>query len=136
MPLLHASSSQSRIIFISSATASLEEASQGLPLLLGAPPKGWPKPPSLNLTSYRTSKAAVSMVMLEWKRILRDDDIKVFGLDPGFLATNLGGMTPEKLKSMGALDSNIGANFIKTIIDGERDADHGKILRRDGIMPW
>lgn len=135
MPLLFASS-QPRLIFISSGTGSLDEASRGLPVQAGAPPSGWPKPASFNFTSYRVSKTAVSMLMLEWKRTLGADPIKVFGLDPGFLATNLGGVGSEKLKAMGALDPAIGANFIKDVIDGKRDADHGKTVRRKGIMPW
>ncbi|UZJ53657.1 hypothetical protein CBS101457_002977 [Exobasidium rhododendri] len=135
MPLLIASSSP-RLVFTSSGTASLEEASRGLPVQAGKPPAGWPKPPTFSFTAYRTSKTAVNMVMLEWKRILSNDAVKVFAVDPGFLATNLGGFTPAKLKGMGALDPSVGAAFVKDVIDGKRDSEHGKCLRRAGVAPW
>lgn len=135
MPLLITSSSP-RLIFISSGTGSLDEASRGLPVQAGKPPAGWPKPPAFTFTSYRATKAAVNMVMLEWKRILGNDAVKVFAVDPGFLATNLGGNTPEKLKSMGALDPSIGGETVKDVIIGKRDADHGQNLRKTGVAPW
>lgn len=135
MPLLFKSSNP-RLIFTSSGTSSLDEASRGLPIQAGKPPAGWPKPPSFNFTSYRASKTAVNMVMLEWKRILSNDAVKVLAIDPGFLATNLGGNSSEKLKEMGALDPSVGAAFVKDVIDGKRDGDHGQILRKSGIAPW
>lgn len=125
-----------RLVFVSSGTSSQDEASRGLPIQAGKPPAGWPKPPTFNFTSYRCSKTAINMAMLEWKRILGNDNIKIFGLDPGFLATGLGGVGSEKLKEMGAQDPAVGANFIKSVIDGERDADHGKVVRKSGILPW
>lgn len=56
---------------------------------------------------------------------------------PGFLATNLGG-SAEQLKAMGAGDPALGGAFIKGIIEGERDADVGKVLSRygTGIQAW
>lgn len=129
-------SSDPRLVFVSSGTSSQDEASRGLPVQAGKPPAGWPKPPAFSFTSYRCSKTAINMAMLEWKRTLGNDNIKIFGLDPRFLATGLGGVGPEKLKQMGALDPTVGANFIKSVIDGERDADHGKVVRKNGILPW
>jgi len=37
---------------------------------------------------------------------------------------------------MGALDPAIGADFTVNVIEGKRDQDVGKVLRRDAIQPW
>lgn len=75
------------------------------------------------------------MVMKEWDKILRNDNIKVFAVAPGFLATNLGG---EDLKALGAGDPSLGGISLRKVIEGERDADAGKIVRNyaDPVQPW
>ncbi len=84
---------------------------------------------------YRSSKAALNMMMLGWYHTLKVDGVKTFCLSPGFLATNLGG-NYEALKKMGAGDASLGGAFIKSVVDGERDEDVGRVIRRDGIQPW
>lgn len=37
---------------------------------------------------------------------------------------------------MGARDPSIGGEFIKDVVQGKRDADVGKVIRRDMIQPW
>lgn len=98
-------------------------------------PTGWPKEGYAMSTGYRASKAALNMLMLAWKHTLEGDGVKTWCLSPGFLATSLGG-NPEALKKMGAGDPSLGGVFIKSVVDGERDADHGKIIRSTGVQPW
>lgn len=136
-PLLIASSNP-RLLFVTSGLASLENCAGGndSKLLAKQPPKGWPKPPSLAQTAYRSSKTAMNMMMLNWAKTLEVDGVKVFGISPGFLATGLGGMEPDFLRKMGAGDPSIGGTFIKDVVEGKRDDDSGKVINKDGVTPW
>ena len=59
--------------------------------------------------------------------------MKVLCISPGWLATGLGFGNPEKNKSFGAEDPVLGANFVRDVIEGARDQDVGKVVRRNGI---
>ena len=142
VPLL-LKSTDPRLIFMTSGTSSMTEteispdAHPSLKRINAAPAKGWPKDSMLNpITTYRSSKAGLNMLMREWERILREDGVKVWCVSPGFLATGLAGVGAEKLKQMGALDPQIGADFARSVVEGERDGDAGKIVRKDMIQPW
>lgn len=37
---------------------------------------------------------------------------------------------------MGARDPSEGGNFVKDVIQGQRDQDVGKVILADGIQPW
>lgn len=75
------------------------------------------------------------MMMREWTRTLKEDGVKVWCVSPGMLATGLGG-NKEALKKMGALEPSIGADVIKDVIEGGRDRDAGKVVRKDNVQPW
>jgi len=94
-----------------------------------------PKP--LAATSYRSSKAGMNMLMVEWARMLRNDGVKVWAIAPGLLATNLGG-DPDYLKKLGAKDPKLGGEALRGLIEGKRDADVGKVVREyeTPIQPW
>ena len=36
----------------------------------------------------------------------------------------------------GAMDPSIGGEFIKDVVQGKRDQDTGKAIRKDMIQPW
>ena len=77
--------------------------------------------------------------IVKWTRILQKDNVKLWSVAPGFLATGLGGVGKEVLLKVGALDPEIGANFVKDIIEGKRDDDSGKVIRNmpgKPIQPW
>jgi NAD(P)-dependent dehydrogenase (short-subunit alcohol dehydrogenase family) len=84
------------------------------------------------MVAYRSSKTALNMMMLEWERVLEPDDVRVFAISPGFLATGLGGMGKE----LGAGDPSVGGVFIKDVVQGKRDEDAGKVINKDGVQPW
>ena len=67
--------------------------------------------------------------------MLLEDGVKVWCISPGFLATGLGG-DPESNKKLGATDPAVAGDFIRTVIEGARDADVGKVVNKDGIQPW
>ena len=134
VPLL-LKSSDPKLIFITSGTSTLGESEDPTIAVNKSPPKGWPKQ-ALAVPAYRASKTGMNMMMLEWTRTLREDGVKVLCISPGWLATGLGFGNPEKNKSFGAEDPVLGANFVRDVIEGARDQDVGKVVRRNGIQPW
>lgn len=133
VPLL-LKSSDPRLLFVTSGTSTLTEHSNPALAINKAPPKGWPKP-TFFIPAYRSSKAGMNMMMLEWSRILEEDGVKVWAISPGHLATGLGGSV-ERNKQMGAQDPALGGASIKDVVEGKRDGDVGKAIRRDGVQPW
>ncbi|KAH8700247.1 hypothetical protein BGW36DRAFT_415370 [Talaromyces proteolyticus] len=123
-----------RLIFITSGVSTLAESDNIAIKINHAPAKGWPKKEP-SVVAYRSSKTGMNMMMREWTRILKEDGVKVWAISPGFLATGLGG-NPELNKKMGALNPSIGASLVREVVEGARDLDTGKVVRRDGIQPW
>jgi NAD(P)-dependent dehydrogenase (short-subunit alcohol dehydrogenase family) len=123
-----------RLIFMASGTSTLS-GSENMKLAVNHyPAKGWPKS-GFNVTAYRSVKTGMNMMMREWHRMLHEDGVKVWCTSPGFLATGLGG-DPEVLKKMGAQDPEVAGGFIRSVIEGERDGDVGKVILKDGVQEW
>jgi NAD(P)-dependent dehydrogenase (short-subunit alcohol dehydrogenase family) len=134
-------STNPRLLFITSGTSSMNETENVdhpiLKRINGASPAGWPKDKQVNpIESYRSSKAGLNMMMRTWVRILGNDNVKIWAVSPGFLATGLGDLGIEKLKQMGARDASVGGEFLRDVIQGKRDQDVGKAIRIDGIQTW
>ena len=127
-------SANPRLLFITSGTSTLAEHGNPAIAVNKSPPKGWPKA-MLFIPAYRSAKTGMNMMMLEWARLLREDGVKTWCVSPGQLATGLG-PGAEKNKQMGALDPAIGGAFVRDVVEGERDADVGKAIRRDNVQPW
>jgi len=137
VPLL-LKATEPRLLFVTSGTSSLEETmNPNAPFGLNDPPKaGWPKEGAVWFPSYRSSKTGMNMMVREWDRWLRNDNVKVFAISPGYLATGLGAGV-EANKKRGAGDPQLGGEFIKDVVEGQRDADVGKAIRRDNkVQPW
>ena len=108
VPLLLKAKAQggdARIMFIASGTSSMANTARfdnkPFAMINASPEAGWPKPLEVNpITAYRSAKAGLNMVMTQWSRVLKNDGIKVFSVSPGFLATGLAGIGPEKLKQV------------------------------------
>jgi len=129
MPLL-LKSADPRLIFV----AGLSNLTQASEAYFPTPPQpaGWPKKMDFDTIGYRCSKTALNMLMLDWNHKLKEDGVKVWGVGPGFLATNLG-RVPELAKKMGAGHPSIGGEVLKRVVEGERDADVGKLVLKDGL---
>ncbi|KKY38942.1 putative short chain [Diaporthe ampelina] len=134
-----------RLMFVTSGTSSMTETDPDnwgnlahlLARINASPAKGWPKDRELNpITSYRSTKAGLNMLMREWVRILKEDGVKVWAISPGFLATGLGGVGKEQLLKMGALDPSVGGQFIRDVVQGKRDQDVGRVIRSNMIQSW
>lgn len=85
--------------------------------------------------AYRSSKAALNMMMLSWHWELQPDGVKVWCVSPGFLATNLGG-DQKALKDRGAGDPSIGGRLVASVVEGARDAEVGKVVAGSGVQPF
>ena len=123
-----------RILFITSGTSGLAGTENMALPVNKYPPKGWPKS-GFNVPAYRSSKTGMNMMMREWHRMLHDDGVKVWCISPGFLATGLGAGA-EANKKMGAADPSVAGNFIRSVVEGTRDADVGKVVMANGVQPW
>ncbi|KAK1749509.1 short chain dehydrogenase [Echria macrotheca] len=136
-PLLIKSPNTPRLVFITSGLSTLQGAAENLvpPAHQRTITPGWPKEGGILPMGYRSSKAGMNMMMLGWHHMLAVDGVKTLCLSPGFLATGLGG-DQKRLEKMGAGPASLGGTFIKDVVDGQRDADVGKVIRRDGVQPW
>lgn len=132
MPLL-LKSSDPRLIFV----AGLSQITVASKAYFPTPPQpaGWPKKVDFETISYRCSKTALNMLMLDWNHKLKEDGVKVWGVGPGFLATDLGNVR-EKAKEMGGGHPSIGGRLLKSVVEGERDVDVGRLINKDGISPF
>jgi NAD(P)-dependent dehydrogenase (short-subunit alcohol dehydrogenase family) len=123
LPLLRASESP-RLIFVTSSLGSLTHAAD-------------PTSQSYSITApgYRASKAALNMLMLQYRKQLEKEGFIVFGADPGLVATNLAS-DPDSLRRRGAEEPEVGGERISQVVKGERDADEGRVCGYYGVCPW
>lgn len=137
VPLL-LQSSDPRLLFVTSGTSTLEGSDNRNIPINKFPAPGWPKTGLAsigNMPAYRSSKTGMNMMMREWHRMLKEDGVKVWCISPGFLATGLGG-NQEANKKFGAEDPALGGTFIRSVLEGERDEDVGKVVSRAGVQAW
>lgn len=133
VPLLLASDAP-RLVFITSGLSSLQNMARSYTPLNKAVPEGWPKPDLHPYRAYRSSKAALNMVMLEWHWMLREDGVKTWAVSPGILSTAI---TSEFVKMPGApvpVHPSVGAKLVVDVVEGHRDGDVGKIVLQSGIQ--
>lgn len=133
-------SADPRLLFISTSVASIAQQ-QSERYHCDQPPSsvGWPKSPfgaGFEITTYRTSKTALNMLAAEWKKVLKPDGVKVHVINPGLLATGLGGYGADALRARGAAEPIVGGRLVKSVIEGQRDGDLGKMVQLDGVVPW
>ncbi|KOS47070.1 hypothetical protein ACN38_g1921 [Penicillium nordicum] len=134
LPLL-LKSQDPRLLFITSGLSSLQGASDPEDPRNTSAPAGLPK--ALPFVGYRSAKAGLNMLMVQWYNLLRNDGVKVWAIAPGLSATSLGGDT-ELLKRLGAQDPKVGGDVIRGVVEGKRDGDTGKVVREysSPIQPW
>ncbi|KAF2269349.1 NAD(P)-binding protein [Lojkania enalia] len=132
--------------FLNNASSSLGAAFQFDPSLRAqftktydvnvASTHGWPKDPPFDFIAYQCSKVALNLLMIEWHFKLKEDGVKVWCVMSGLLATTLGGLGPEALEALGALHPRVGGEILKSVVEGERDVDVGKIVMHEGDIDW
>jgi len=114
-----------RLLFVSSSAGSITHASDPTSKYHAA-----------SANEYRTSKAALNMLMVQYWVKLGKEGFKVFGADPGLIATNFGWGKPEVLRERGGMEPEVGGERIATVVRGDRDEDVGKVCGVYGVSPW
>jgi NAD(P)-dependent dehydrogenase (short-subunit alcohol dehydrogenase family) len=99
------------------------------------------KPPShdkiKNGGAYQVSKAALNMLAVLEARDYGSNGLKVFAVSPGFVRSNLRGSKEEEKSGWGmAGDADDSGNLLLSIVRGERDADVGCLVHKDGVYAW
>ncbi|TAQ89244.1 hypothetical protein B7494_g2445 [Chlorociboria aeruginascens] len=86
---------------------------------------------------YRSCKSALNMLAVDYSKTLGKQGVKVFAVCPGLVRSNLRG-TSEEARSYGGMagDPKISGNLILDIMEGKRDIDVGKFVKKDGLWPW
>ncbi|PAD88188.1 carbonyl reductase [Niallia circulans] len=127
LPLLKASGN-AKIINISSEMGSLYSATTPTSALYNATAVG-----------YQASKAALNMFTVKLAhelKDLKDATITVNAIDPGMVATEFGGVTPEQAKVMGAKPVNEGiARALELALDPENNIT-ATFSNSDGMVNW
>ncbi|GKZ22344.1 hypothetical protein AbraIFM66951_007977 [Aspergillus brasiliensis] len=115
-------------IYVTSGVGSLTLASDPTSKVFHGPSNG---------EAYRASKSALNMIMVQdWAASL-DTPLKIFAFCPGFVRSNLRGTSEEERSGWGhASDPMIPGNTILNILRGQRDAEVGKVIHKDGSFPW
>ena len=132
MPLL-LKSAEPRLIFVTGLSQITRASKEYFPT--PPQPAGWPKTIDFETIAYRCSKSALNMLMVDWNHKLKADGVKVCCVGPGFLATGLGNMK-EEVARMGAGHPSSGGKLLRSVVEGERDAEVGQIVGNEGIIPW
>ena len=90
--------------------------------------------------AYRSSKAALNMLAILEAKTYGPRGLKVFGMCPGFVVSNLRGkdegMRTGKAFGAEAGDPEDSGRTLLRILTGERDDDVGKFVHKDGVYPW
>ncbi|KIW01449.1 uncharacterized protein PV09_07207 [Verruconis gallopava] len=123
LPLLKKSNNP-RLIFITSALGSIT--------LNLDPSNAWH---GVTSYMYRASKAALNMTMTNWHKRLGAEGVSVWVVCPGWNATELGGLDPDKLRKAGASDPQVGAGIIVDVVLGKRKGEEGKVVSADAGRP-
>ncbi|OKL61382.1 hypothetical protein UA08_03128 [Talaromyces atroroseus] len=117
IPLLEKSSNP-RLVFTSSSVGSLTRASD-----LANP---WSKAP---IPAYRTSKAALNMLMLFYASSLNEKGFKVNASCPGYIGTNL-----NDHRGTGSIED--GAVNLARLATLEKNGETGTFSTTEEVRPW
>ena len=129
-------SADPRLVFVSGLGTFADATQRKYPLPPTLERGTWPKKEvAFETVGYRCSKTAMNMMMLDYKWKLEGDGVKVWAVQPGFLETDFGG-GKELVKEMGAGYPSLGGDLIRKVVEGERDADAGKLIDKDGVLEF
>jgi NAD(P)-dependent dehydrogenase (short-subunit alcohol dehydrogenase family) len=78
----------------------------------------------------------MNMLGREWYRLLKEEGVKVHIICPGRVATNFGGWAEDQARSQGATDVDLPVQFLKSILQGEKDGLEGRFIHQGGEYPF
>ena len=73
------------------------------------------------------------MAMATYQVELKEQGVKVHAVCPGLVDTNFRRGNPAPPGTMPAATS---AKLLLSVVRGERDADAGKLVHKDGVYDW
>ncbi|AEV95986.1 SDR family NAD(P)-dependent oxidoreductase [Pediococcus claussenii] len=87
---------------------------------------------------YQSAKAAANMYTVQLAKELRAEDqaITVNAIDPGMVATEFGGATPEQAASMGAKPIEFGVARTVELATDYNDRSNGTFTNTHGVVGW
>ncbi|KAF2718659.1 NAD(P)-binding protein [Polychaeton citri CBS 116435] len=88
---------------------------------------------NLNHPQYRASKVALNMITACQIWELGEQNFKIFAYCPGFTESNL---SDGNKTENGAKPVSEGTTPLVRMLNGERDAEHGRFLTGDGQYEW
>lgn len=92
---------------------------------------------SVPFDSYRMSKAALDMAVVQQHKRLHSQNVRVFAYCPGLVKSQLRGDSEEAVNAGGAAgDPMDSAKGILNVIEGNRDSEAGQFLYQHGTWPW
>lgn len=87
-------------------------------------------------TSYRASKSALNMVVVEEQKVCKGK-VKVFTCCAGLVVSNLRGTSDAARQAGGnAEDPETSAKMVLDVLEGRREEDVGKFIQRPGLFAW
>ena len=123
-------------LLLKSARPYLIQISSGLgSLALAADPQSgyYPVP----WDEYRMSKAALNMLTIQMHKRLQGQNVRVYAYCPGLVRSGLRGTSEHAISAGGTagdpMESGMG---LWEIVRGNRDADAGKFVNKDGLIAW
>lgn len=131
LPLLLKAKSP-RVVFTSSGVGSMTWAS-GKATAPDVAAKAYPTP---MVPIYRSSKSGLTMLTLLWGKVLQEEGVDVYTVDPGWNATSFGGGSAEASREHGAQDPEIGGGFLAEVITGKHPDAKFKIVAKEGEVPY
>lgn len=77
------------------------------------------------------------MLALQESVVHGETALKVFAFCPGFVRSNFRGRSEEERIGWGkGEDADVAGRCLLSIVVGERDADVGRFVHKDGVYPW
>lgn len=91
------------------------------------------------VAAYMMSKAGLNMLTAYDSARLGDQGVKVWSFCPGYVVTGLSGTGEKGVQeriARGAKSPKESAEGLLAVVEGKRDADVGKFIRKDGVYGW
>lgn len=88
----------------------------------------------MQFSHYRTSKAALNMLLTEYHKALGEEGFKVMGAAPGLVVSNF--LNVEMVRALDAPGADVGGGIVAGVVKGERGNGICRAVGRYGVSSW